>query len=51
MFYYPEKFWKILNHYYNGNKAYLSDQVKEKMKKVYNQQGKKERFVNGKIFV
>lgn len=44
MFSYPEKFWKVLNHYYNGNKAYLSDQIKDKMKRVYVQQSKKDNF-------
>ena len=42
---YPEKFWKVLNHYYNSNKAYLPDQMKDKMKKVYAQQRQKNNFV------
>lgn len=45
---YPEKFWKVLNHYYNGNKAYLPDQMKDKMKKVYQQQNNKNKFVQSK---
>lgn len=42
---YPEKFWKVLNHYYNGNKAYLPDQMKDKMRKVCQQQANKKKFV------
>lgn len=45
---YPEKFWKVLNHYYNGNKAYLPDQMKDKMQKVYVQQKNKNKFVDSK---
>jgi len=45
---YPEKFWKVLNHYYNGNKAYLPDQMKDKMQKVYIQQKNKNKFVASK---
>ena len=45
---YPEKFWKVLNHYYNGNKAYLPDQMKDKMQKVYVQQRNKSKFVASK---
>ncbi|MDY5576482.1 MAG: CotS family spore coat protein [Lachnospiraceae bacterium] len=45
LFTYPEKYWKILNHYYNGNKAYLPDQMKDKMKKVYQQQKNKNSFL------
>ena len=45
---YPEKFWKVLNHYYNGNKAYLPDQMKDKMQKVYIQQKNKSKFVASK---
>lgn len=45
---YPEKFWKVLNHYYNGNKSYLPDQMKEKMQRVYMQQKNKSKFVDSK---
>lgn len=47
---YPEKFWKVLNHYYNGNKVYLPEQMEDKMKKVYLQQKAKQNFVNSKVF-
>jgi CotS family spore coat protein len=42
---YPEKFWKILNHYYNRNKAYLPDQMRDKIHKVYQQQKNKTMFI------
>lgn len=47
---YPEKFWKVLNHYYNGNKVYLPEQMQDKMKRVYQQQKAKQNFVNSKMF-
>lgn len=45
---YPEKFWKVLNHYYNGNKVYLPEQMQDKMKRVYQQQRVKQNFVDSK---
>ncbi len=42
---YPEKFWKVLNHYYNGNKVYLPEQMHDKMRKVYVQQKEKQNFI------
>lgn len=42
---YPEKFWKLLNHYYNSNKAYFPDQMRDKMRKVWGQQENKNKFV------
>ncbi len=42
---YPEKFWKVLNHYYNSNKAYLPDLLRSKLAKVCAQQSKKALFV------
>lgn len=45
MLMYPEKFWKVVNHYYNSNKSWLPDKDLEKLKTVYHQQRKKEEFV------
>lgn len=42
---YPEKFWKVVNHYFNGNKSWIPDKDMEKLKTVYHQQRKKEEFV------
>lgn len=38
MFFYPEKYWKIVNHYYNSNKAWFPDKDMEKLIKVLNQE-------------
>lgn len=45
MFGYPEKFWKVLNQYYNSSKSQLFERNVSKMNKVYEQQSKKEKFV------
>lgn len=37
MFAYPEKFWKVLNYYYNSNKAWIPAKSMEKLKMVVNQ--------------
>lgn len=42
---YPEKFWKVLNQYFNGNKAWIPDKNVDKLKKVYGAQAKKEEFI------
>ena len=42
---FPEKFWKISNHYYNGSKAWVSERDIEKLKKVVAQNEEKERFL------
>lgn len=43
---YPEKYWKILNHYNNNNKAWIPDKDIKKLKLVIEQQEKKRDFVN-----
>lgn len=43
---YPEKYWKVVNHYYNGNKSWIPDKNMEKLKLIYYQQKKKEAFLN-----
>ena len=43
--YYPEKFWKIANHYYNSRKSWIPDRNMEKLLKVIGQEEKKEEFL------
>ncbi len=43
---YPEKFWKIANHYYNSNKAWISGRNIEKLNKVIEQEEQREHFLN-----
>ena len=43
---YPEKFWKIANHYYNTNKAWVSGRSIEKLQKVIAQEEQREQFLN-----
>ena len=33
---YPEKFWKIINYYYNSNKAWYSEKNEDKLKQFRN---------------
>lgn len=43
LFLYPEKFWKLVNHYYNNNKAWIPQKDLEKLSAVVKQnQAKKE---------
>jgi len=42
---YPEKFWKIANHYYNSRKSWIPDKNMEKLKRVISQEEKKEEFL------
>lgn len=42
---YPEKFWKIANHYYNAHKAWLSGRNIEKLEKLICQETAKEQFL------
>lgn len=43
---YPEKFWKIANHYYNTNKAWVSGRSIEKLQKVIAQEEQRTQFLN-----
>lgn len=43
---YPEKYWKILNHYYNNNKAWVPDKDLSKLKQVVAQYNLRLDFVN-----
>lgn len=45
MFSYPEKFWKILNYYFNANKAWIPNKNMEKLKLVVNQNRMRREFV------
>ena len=42
---YPEKLWKLANHYYHTNKAWIPAKNLEKLKIFVNQQKERERFV------
>lgn len=43
---YPEKLWKLANHYYHTNKAWIPAKHLEKLKIFTAQQTERERFVN-----
>ena len=43
---YPEKLWKLANHYYHTNKAWIPEKNLEKLKTFVNQQKERERFVS-----
>lgn len=42
---YPEKFWKIANHYNQSHKIWLSERDREKLEKVTGQELQKEQFL------
>lgn len=42
---YPEKFWKIANHYYNSHKAWISGRNIEKLDKLIQQEEAREQFL------
>lgn len=42
---YPEKFWKLANHYYNHNKAWIPGKNLEKLQTLINQQQKRDAFL------
>jgi len=43
---YPEKFWKLANHYANAHKSWLSERNIEKLEKLILQEEKRERFLS-----
>lgn len=45
MFSYPEKFWKILNYYFNANKAWIPNKNMEKLKLAVRQNRMRREFV------
>lgn len=42
---YPEKFWKIANHYYNANKAWGFGRYLEKLEKIKAEEANREQFL------
>lgn len=42
---YPQKFWKVANHYFNTNKAWVSGRDIEKLEKVIAQEEKRQEFL------
>lgn len=44
-FAYPEKFWKIVNFYYNSSKAWIPEKNLEKLDKVISQEEAKQNFI------
>ncbi len=44
-FAYPEKFWKLANHYYNHNKAWIPGKNTEKLQMLASQQEKMDAFL------
>lgn len=42
---FPEKYWKLMNHYINGKKTWISDKNMEKLKGVKEQEQAKENFL------
>ena len=44
-FAYPEKFWKIVNFYYNTGKAWIPDRNMEKIEKLFAQEREKQVFL------
>ncbi len=45
MFRYPEKFWKIINYYYNSNKAWYSEKNEDKLKQFQKQEDLRWNFI------
>lgn len=45
LFAFPEKFWKITNHYYNMNKAWVPPKSIEKLEECVRQNGKRREFL------
>lgn len=43
---YPEKFWKIVNFYYNSGKAWIPEKNMEKLQKIVGQEKEKQDFLN-----
>lgn len=44
-FAYPEKFWKIVNFYYNSGKAWIPGRNREKLESLLAQEGEKKMFL------
>ena len=46
LFLFPEKYWKILNGYYNSNKAWIPEKNTEKLINVINQNVERRTFID-----
>lgn len=46
LFLYPEKFWKIVNHYYNGNKSWISQKSVVKLQNLVELEAKRQNFLS-----
>lgn len=42
---YPEKYWKLVNFYYNGKKTWISEKNYEKLEKIRNQESDRQKFI------
>jgi len=42
---FPEKFWKVANHYMNSRKTWVSEKDTEKLKKVIEQEEKRMKYI------
>lgn len=47
LFLYPEKFWKLVNHYYNNNKAWIPQKDIDKLEGIIRQNRERELFLKG----
>ncbi len=45
LFSFPEKFWKIINHYFNNNKAWIPQKNYDKLSKVIEQNKYRRQFI------
>ena len=45
MFSYPEKFWKLINGYFNSNKAWISGKKTDKLVKLVEQNKHRHEFI------
>jgi CotS family spore coat protein len=43
---YPEKYWKLANHYYNGRKTWVSGRDIEKLRRILEQEPAREEFLS-----
>ncbi|MBU5479180.1 hypothetical protein KQI69_08185 [Eubacterium sp. MSJ-13] len=42
---YPEKYWKLVNFYYNGKKTWISEKNYEKLEKIRKQESDRQKFI------
>ena len=42
---YPEKFWKLTDHYYNSNKLWISERLEQKLERLLEQEKKRQEFL------